>query len=295
MENNMYYPAANNGYYTQPTQPRMQPKNTQPLTEEEIKMLQASSSKMSMEIPKEEFLRAKCTHKYTNGNSAAINMNADIRGATPHFRCEICGQEWDPANESLVDIDNIINNITNIFQTIKLVYTDAPVELISTYSQIMPLIKRLGAMWQAAIACNTKYSVPANNQAYNNVPNVAYGTSFQQLNTLMTNPGAAAYMQQPYAQPYAYQPQYMQQPYAQPAYGNPMAYGTPMAAPQAQQPMQAPSVGAMPQAQQPMQPQPAPQPAPQAQTTQAPTDTQQNTASPSSQAQEIQQTKTFSV
>lgn len=286
MENNNFYGTPyipqQNGYYPGPNpQVRQQPKNSQPLTEEQIKELMKTSDTIDFTISPREMLVASCTHKFTDGNSAIrdeVVKNSDGT-ETKHMHCEICGATWTPVvfDDNAIDAWSKLGQ--DICETIKTTYLDADPEFIkSFFGTLEPMLKRMTMLWKASANCIRRY-YGNNNNGYTmyNGNHISFGSGFGALQNITTNPyqfmpNNYYPQQQPVQNPYG--------GYGAPAYqqpmGNPMAYGMPMQ-PQPQQPVQAAPAMNIPQAAPTAQPSTAPAVAP---TATAATD-------------EVQQTKTF--
>lgn len=259
-----------------------QARNTQPLTQEQITKLRSNSTGFDMKVDQIDLLRAVCTHKEKNGASALIQLEDGRQ------RCTICGEEFNLVTISDHDLEEKVNGVIDILQTIKTIYLDIPDKLAEGYFQLIPLLKKLLALWKLSVSNFSQYE----NYMDNPVNTMGPGYSgFAAMQTLLTNPYSNV-MTQPYYQQPIYsapqqpvQPQYnmYQQPVAPaqaPNY-NPMAYGAP------QQPV-APAPGVIPG---------APQPAPQMVTPTAPVAEEvavqpQQTVQPQG---EIQQQSTFNV
>ena len=292
MNNQQMYP--NNGWQQIPNGfaygvPRPMARNTQPLSQEEIAKLRRVNDDLSLTIPEEDLLKCACTHKEKNGANALI---ANTDGT---FTCSICKATFKPFDGNIDGeggVREAVNYLISMLQTAKMIYLDAPDDLVRQYFQVIPLLEKFPRLWEIASNNFAKY------EGYDGNPVNTYGgfgSGFSAMNQLLTNPYAGYMMQQPngayyqpqqmmYQQPM--QPQQMPQYVAGPQYApqqmmyqqpmqpqqmpqgqyvdpnNPMAYGVPAQAPQA------PAPGMMPQA-------PA--------------------ADPAAQQGEVQQQKTFNV
>lgn len=259
--NNMYY---NNNPYAGYSYGNVQPKalNTQPLTEEQINHLRQKPSDLSLKVSEDDLLRAKCTHKEKNGNNALIE-NPDGT-----LTCSICSKTFKPFDGDITEAQRCIDVVIGMLQTSKMIYLDAPKDLVEQYYQIIPLLEKFPKLWQIAVNNFAKYdgydTSPVNN-------NSGFGYGFNAMNQILTNPASlfAGQPQYPYGTYQVPQGQYQQPPmYGNPAYGayqagpqyqqqpgmgmpnyqqmptqqqgNPMAYGAPTAQP-------APSAGVIPQ------------------------------------------------
>lgn len=238
-------PYVNNYGYTYAVG-RPQARNTQPLTPEEIAKLRQDSEAFNMKVSQEDMLKAACTHKEKDGRSALISNGDGI------YTCTICHATFKMCDMETKEVEECVENIDNILQTLKTIYLDIPEDLARQYMQLLPLLHKLPTLWTYAMKNFSKYE----GNGFVDVNPMSTGYSgFATLQNLMTNPYAGyGYIQQPmpgYAPqaPYGYQ-----QPAPAPAYGapmdpatNPMAYGVPNGVPTPT----APAPGVMPGVAQP--------------------------------------------
>ena len=202
-----------------------QPKMTQLLTQEEMNILAKQGKQNELQIDQNEFLAALCCHR--KDNKSVLQATGDGK-----VYCPICG-----ATFSMVDhldeetVRDATEGILNVMQTTKAMYVDIGENVGKQFFQIMPLVKRIPALFRLASEDLARYDSIGNMQT-------AQGASgFATLGAMMN--GVGGY-------PYGYQQMpgygYPQQAPMQPAYGyapqQPMqpAYGY---APQ-QAPMQQP-------------------------------------------------------
>ena len=236
--NNMY--PYNNGYQQAPFgynygTPRPQAKNTQPLSKEEIEELRRGNDRLSLNIPKEELMKCACTHREANGTNALVDKGNGV------FKCSICSAEFKPFDGSNDDIRFAIKQLLDMLQTAKMIYLDAPDELIRQYFQIIPMLERFEKLWNVAMDNFSKYD------GYSGEPIPTYGTfgnAFTALNAVLTNP-YSGFMQQGMmynANPTMFNNQYMQPQQQQ--------MGYPQQMPQGQQYMVGPQQGYVMQPQQ---------------------------------------------
>ena len=292
MENNNIYgntyipqqPA--NGYYPGPNpQAGQRPKNSQPLTDEQIKELMKSSTNVDFTISPREILVASCTHKFNDANGTSAIHQDVIKNPdgteTREMHCDICGATWNPVvfEDSEIDAWSKLGN--DICETIKTSYLDADPDFIKEFfGSFEPMLKRMTMLWKAASNCIKRYYGAENGYTMYNGNRMNFGSGFGALQNITSNPyqfmpngGYPQYPQQPVQNPYGGYgaPAYSQQPM-----GTPMAYGMPMQ-PQPQQPVQTAPAMNIPQAAPTAQPSTAPAVAPTSTTT----------------TDEVQQTKTF--
>ena len=195
--NNMYQPGgiynnniggyAPSGYTQQPTAPQ---KTTNVLTKEEIKALRKSVDTFSLGLTENEILRGICFHKDENGQET-LKDNGDGT-----VTCTICGYTFDPLqNYTEEDLQRYVDNITDVLQTIKMLYIDMPAEAAREYFQIIPLINKIPKLFKIASDDFSRHE-NYNNYRFNGAPNTI--NLYNMLSNGTFNTGFAP--QQPYQQ-----------------------------------------------------------------------------------------------
>lgn len=211
-----YAPA---GYNYAPQQ-QQAPKYTNPLTMEEIKMLRQKGEKFTLGLTQEEQLRGVCFHRDQNGETLVENPDGTVR-------CTICGHVFDPVNGLTKDeLEAAVAGVTDILQTIKMLYLDMPEEAAREYFQIIPLINKIPQLYERA-AENFSRHENINNFRFNGAPSASL--LYNMLGSGSFNPtmGMGGFQQQPMmGQPAMGQP-YMNQP----IYGQPQMMGQQMGQP----------------------------------------------------------------
>lgn len=224
-ENNFYQQNQGGYYYNPQTVPQQKIPNF--LTDEEIKELQQTQDVFRLNLTTRESLQAACNHRTPDGTQDSLLFDP----ATGTVRCSICGYEFSPIDDttSIEEIKDACKTITDILQTIKLMYIDMPADAAKTYFQIIPLIEKIPKLFEFAAKNFNKHEF--NSWNYNN-GSVGAMTMLNNIQAMFNpgfNPGPM----------YGQQPMYGQ-PIAQP---NPAFAGQPMMQPQA--PLQQP-VGVVP-------------------------------------------------
>ena len=131
----------NTGYmYTQ--QPPVKPAN--PLTNEEIASLRNTAGQFTLAVTKDEMIRGICFHVDENGNQTTIT-NPD--GSTT---CTLCGKTWRSEGLSQEQVQEAVDNVLSILQTIKLLYINFPNQAAREYYQIIPLIEKIPGLYKIA-------------------------------------------------------------------------------------------------------------------------------------------------
>lgn len=230
--NNMYQPGnmynnniggyAPSGYTQQTVAPH---KTNNVLTKEEIKALRKSVDTFSLGLTEEEMLRGICFHKDENGQET-LKDNGDGT-----VTCTVCGYTFDPLQSCTEDdLQRYVDNITDVLQTIKLLYIDMPTEAAREYFQIIPLINKAPKLFKIA-SDNFNRHENYNNYRFNGAPNTI--NLYNMLSNGTFNTGFAP-QQQPYPQQYGATP-FTGAP--MPQYGAPATNGFGFGAPVAPQPV----------------------------------------------------------
>lgn len=276
---------------------RAQAKNTQPLSQEVINKLRASSN-IDWTVSQEDLWRAQCTHKDHNGMST---LTMDNEG---NCHCNICGADFKFFDGDMATVKSVVDAMDNILQTTKTIFLDIPENFAQAYFQYMPLMKKLPQLWGQATKNFNQYDQPVGM-----IPTNGYSTNnWGLVGTLTGNPAYGQYMPQPpmmgQQMPMGGMPMQAPMMPQQPMMGQQMPMSQPIGMmgqpvqnnPFATAPASMPNI---PQAQAPMMPQSVPQPNVQPQ--QAPQPAQQNPTpaptpapAPSNNGEVVQQ-QTFSV
>lgn len=199
----------------QPQQQYQPPQMNQLLTPEEMAQLKQNNTGFNINVDPKEITKSLCTHKQ-NGNYSIIENNDGT------VTCTICGEVFTPRFMDSEAIDNVLDQVNDIFNTIKLCYTDIPTELGREYMPVMTLVKKLKPLYKIAMNNFNKYT-NINQQ----VPGNQYGNVFANLN--MVTSGGYPYYNQAYGyNMYNQYPQPMVSP--QPAFDPNQMYYSPTAA-----------------------------------------------------------------
>ena len=199
----------------QPQQQYQPPQMNQLLTPEEMAQLKQNNTGFNINVDPKEITKSLCTHKQ-NGNYSIIENNDGS------VTCTICGETFTPRFMDSEAIDGVLDQVNDIFNTIKLCYTDIPTELGREYMPVMTLVKKLKPLYKIAMNNFNKYT-----NISQQVPGNQYGNVFANLN--MVTSGGYPYYNQPYGyNPYSQYPQPMVS--AQPAFDPNQMYYSPAAA-----------------------------------------------------------------
>lgn len=191
------------------------PKIMNVLSADEIKELQQQRSQFSLGLTDREAKQAACNHRSVDGMSDSLVYDQNTNAVT----CQICGYTFKPldANVSPNVIQEAADNLVDILQTIKIMYTDIPGNAAREYFQIIPLIAKVPQLFEFAAKSFNKHEFDRMQYGQRNMNGMAM---LQSLNALF----GAAPMQQPvggYGYGYvAPQPQPMNPPVG---YPNPAA------------------------------------------------------------------------
>ena len=141
-----------------------QPKINNYLSEDEIKSLQQNTNMFTLNLTEEEMLRSRCNHRSIDGMSDTLVYDQN----TGIARCTICGYEFKPIepNSTYENIKDSTDNIIDILQTIKLLYTDLPAQAAAEYFPVIGLIEKIPKLFEFATKNFNKHEFEA--WTYNN-------------------------------------------------------------------------------------------------------------------------------
>ena len=231
----MFDQTQNNPYFNGMAMPgnyqyngQQMPKIQNVLSPEEIKALQQQKDKFNLGLTEKESLQGACNHRSADGMKDALTIDP----VTGLVHCSICGYQFKPIDEntSYDDIKAATDQVVDILQTIKLIYTDIPHDAAREYFQIIPLIDKIPQLFKYASKSFAKYDV--NGWTYNN-NNMGGIQMLQNLSNMfgggMPQQPYPNMMGMPQQNPQMAQPG-MMAGYPNPAYQQPM--GMPQMAPQ---------------------------------------------------------------
>ena len=217
------------------------PKNTQPLTKEEIAKLQKDVERFSTKLTEEDILKSRCTHRTNNDSTLVQNSDGS-------FTCAICGENIMLEEYTPQQVEEIVSKFVNLLDVIKVQFMDLPVDVACEFFQIIPYCKRVPQLYEIAHENFSRYAGynPIGANPVNQNPSYNVWNSFNQMTG-----GMGAY---PYYQGYQY---YGQQPMAggyypnnvQPQQQTGMQYASPTQMQQNQMLMGTPMYTAEPQQQ----------------------------------------------
>lgn len=180
------------------------PKNTQPLTKEEIAKLQKDVERFSTKLTEEDILKSRCTHRTNNDSTLVQNSDGS-------FTCAICGENIMLEEYTPQQVEEIVSKFVNLLDVIKVQFMDLPVDVACEFFQIIPYCKRVPQLYEIAHENFSRYAGynPIGANPVNQNPSYNVWNSFNQMTG-----GMGAY---PYYQGYLY---YGQQPMAGGYYPN---------------------------------------------------------------------------
>lgn len=239
------------------------PKNTQPLTKEEIAKLQKEVERFSTALTEQDVLKARCTHR-VNGDTALV-QNGD-----GSYTCSICGENIVLEDYTPDQVQEIVAKFVNLLDVIKVQFMDLPVDVACEFFQIIPYCKRVPQLYEIAHDNYSRYAGYSNIGVNPVNPSHSYNV-WNSFNAItgggMMNPyqpqmqmGAPMYQPDPNMQNMYMQMSPTQAQQYQMVMGNPM-YAAPQASPvQGMAPQNPqPNVDNSATQQVPTQAQPAPQ------------------------------------
>lgn len=181
---------------------------TNPLDPEGEKILKEKAPEFNLlEIPREEALRASCTHRDPVNKELTLQQNAD-----GSFRCVKCGAVFNMTELDEESVAKHVNSIVDILQTAKTMYLDMPPQSVVSYFQMIPFIEKLPELYRIAQRTFEKSNAGSGIQAGFASANPYFALQ-NAVSTPMYNVPGYGYQGQAQAPGYTYQqPQYMQQP-----------------------------------------------------------------------------------
>lgn len=161
---------------------------TNALSAEEEKALHKGPEGLSLEIPKEDMFRAKCTHRDPKTKQFTIRENKDHT-----VTCLKCGATFNVVDNVDPDlIKKTIGGVIDILQTAKMAYIDMTPEAIQTYFIILPFLEIAPQLYEAAMQTLSK-ALPGAGITGNNVNANLFDSLYNTVgNPAMMNPAAVA-------------------------------------------------------------------------------------------------------
>lgn len=166
---------------------------TNAITPEEERALHKGTAGISLDIPKEDMYRAKCTHRDPATKRFTVTRNDD-----GSVTCLKCGARFNlVGNVNIDEIKRVIGGAIDILQTTKLAYIDMTPEVIQTYFVILPFLEIAPQLYEAAMH-TLDGVIPTNGITGNYTPADAFGSLYSAVGNMGVNP---AMMGQVYGMP----------------------------------------------------------------------------------------------
>lgn len=187
---------AGTGYNYNPNRAPQPEQRKNVLTQEEIQKLIKKDNGLSLQLTETDILRAACNHRTLDGTHDTLRE--DDNGM---ISCEICQYKFLPLdpNTSSNELQECVDKIIDILQTIKLLYINIPDEVSREYFQIIPLLEKIPKLFEFAAKNYTKHS-SMNMYNYNN-------RNMNAINIFNMLAGGGMMGAMPQQQPYGYNSQ----------------------------------------------------------------------------------------
>jgi hypothetical protein len=188
------------GVVYNPQNGQYQQKQTSTLTQEEYNRLMKQENRFSLALTETEVLRGLCNHRSLDGMKDMLTQDPDGT-----VRCEVCGYRFEPVDPSMTeeDVKESVKLITDILQTIKLLFIDMPVSASREFFQIIPLLEKVPDLFKLAVSNFSKHE-NVNAWGYRG-QNMGTMNLFNMLSGAL-NGGMPMYGQPQYQQPFQQQP-----------------------------------------------------------------------------------------
>ena len=152
----------------------IQAKMTQPLTKDEIALLQ-NQGNQKLVVNEIDFTRSKCTHKLNGQLTLSENMDGS-------HTCSICGCTFNLIDEDPTVIEQMTAKMIDVLQSIKTYYLDMPNNYAEEFFVLIPLLQNTPELYRIALHRFARHENA-------NMVNQNYGThGFNLYNSLTSNP-----------------------------------------------------------------------------------------------------------
>lgn len=188
------------------------PRFTNPLTEEDRKLLQ-SRGKFSLHVDEYDEASSKCTHRDQNGLTIVENQDGS-------FTCNQCFRRFNLVEMKLEDVQMVTSQFLDILESTKAFYLDMPPNVVTEIFQMIPFVEKIPQIYKMALDNFNSYSSPLNTPYTNG--NQTFGM-YDALNNpgFMFNTAPSYGFQQPMYNQYQNQP-FNNGMYQQPMFNNQM-------------------------------------------------------------------------
>lgn len=162
-----------------------------PLTKDQLALLQQKGDKLQLSLTDVEVAKAICTHKKDGRIMLMKNDPTNPNKVT----CAICGETFELTEGDNATIEQVCDLMKNVFQTLKTYWLDVPNEVAQNLYTVLPLIEKLPKVYNLAVKSFSQV------EQYNNMSEANQPFGFAMFNNLM-NPQMAMgmggmYPQQP--------------------------------------------------------------------------------------------------
>lgn len=126
------------------------------LTAAEQQKLAKKENQFSLALTETERLRGICNHRRLDAMGDTLTEDME----TGLCMCTTCGYEFmplDAATTSKEQIQEYVNNIVDVLQTIKLIYIDMPTDAAREFFQIIPLLEKVPQLFEYAVKSYAKH------------------------------------------------------------------------------------------------------------------------------------------
>lgn len=133
------------------------PNMSQPIDKEKYDIIRQKSPQFSLAVNEEDLYRSICTHKSIDGSNNITlveNTNPNLRGDT---MCTVCGETFNYIDFSEAEVQEAVDTVIDILQTIKTRYLDLPVATIQEYFPIIALLKKIPKLYTMSNRDFSKY------------------------------------------------------------------------------------------------------------------------------------------
>ena len=136
------------GYeYGKPRDGQYSTKQSSTLTEEEYSRLVKQDTAFSLALTETDLIRGFCNHRTLDG--VRDTLIQEIDGTV---RCTVCGYRFSPVDPSMTkdDVNEAVCLVTDILQTVKMLFIDMPVAAQREFFQIIPLLGKVPQLFELA-------------------------------------------------------------------------------------------------------------------------------------------------
>lgn len=154
-------------------QPAPKPLMTDPLSDEERKLLAQHEDLFDLKVTPAEMAFAVCAHK--KGNN--FDIVTDGQG---NVTCRTCGAQFQPDLVNEEYVQKATEMMMNVLQTSKMLAVDLNVDVLRQYFSMIPYIQRVPKLFKAVNKSFDKYNEGNPTQPINGNPNV-----FGMFNSIM--------------------------------------------------------------------------------------------------------------